>query len=98
MSKWIERSPLQAISTTLLAAITLASCDTASTQSNAAMSCGIIDEHLGTFVELSSGSFIKGAAPVYPEERPSLQVNVDTFWIQYGSSLLTIFTPKTKKV
>ena len=82
MSKWIERSPLQVISITLVAAITLASCDTASTQSNTAMSCGLSEEYLGTFVELSSGSFIKGAAPVYPEERPSLRVNVDTFWIQ----------------
>ena len=62
--------------------VALASCDVNSTQSNLSPSCAISDDLVGTFAQLSPGSFIKGAQPVYPEEQPSQRLNVDTFWIQ----------------
>jgi formylglycine-generating enzyme required for sulfatase activity len=36
----------------------------------------------GTFVTLPSGSFIKGADPLYPEESPSMRLRVEGFAIQ----------------
>lgn len=37
---------------------------------------------IGEFVEVPSGSFLKGADPLYPEERPSIRLQVERFWIQ----------------
>lgn len=36
----------------------------------------------GSFITLPSGSFIKGADPLYPEERPTLRLQVEGFAIQ----------------
>ncbi|MEL7054762.1 MAG: SUMF1/EgtB/PvdO family nonheme iron enzyme [Pseudomonadota bacterium] len=45
-------------------------------------SCGLSLDQLGQFVQVPAGSFIKGAAPVYPEESPSLRLQVPAFEIQ----------------
>ena len=37
---------------------------------------------MGSFVEVAAGSFIKGAAPVYPEELPTVRLQVEGFQIQ----------------
>ena len=37
---------------------------------------------MGTFAHVPTGSFVKGASPLYPEELPSLRVQVAEFSIQ----------------
>lgn len=44
--------------------------------------CGLPAHLLGSFVEIPPGNFIKGSAPIYPEESPTLRLQVDGFWIQ----------------
>ena len=44
--------------------------------------CQISLEAIGTFTEIPAGSFIKGAAPLYPDESPTLKLQVNGFWIQ----------------
>ncbi|MEL7545769.1 MAG: formylglycine-generating enzyme family protein [Pseudomonadota bacterium] len=44
--------------------------------------CGLTPERQGQFVTLPSGQFIKGNQPIYPEERPMLSLQVDSFQIQ----------------
>ena len=44
--------------------------------------CASTANIMGTFIEIPSGSFLKGAQPVYPEEAPSVRLHVDGFWIQ----------------
>lgn len=48
---------------------------------NREVSCASDDTKLGSFVEIPSGSFLKGASPRYPEEAPTLTVHVDGFSI-----------------
>lgn len=48
----------------------------------ATTTCGLDAAQIGQFVTVPSGSFMKGAAPLYPEEEPSLRLQVDTFEIQ----------------
>jgi len=45
-------------------------------------SCGLSGEEHGSFVSIPSGAFIKGANPVYPEERATLRLHVDGFELQ----------------
>jgi len=47
-----------------------------------AETCGLPSTQIGTFVEIPSGSFLKGASPLYAEEGPSLRLQVDGFLIQ----------------
>lgn len=71
-----------AIGTGFLAAISLASCSPAAAPSVPSATCGLSPEQIGAYVQLSPGSFIKGADPIYPEEGTTLRLNVDSFWIQ----------------
>ncbi|MEO9971333.1 MAG: SUMF1/EgtB/PvdO family nonheme iron enzyme [Hyphomonadaceae bacterium] len=48
----------------------------------AAASCGLPSDQIGSFAEIPSGSFLKGASPLYAEETPSLRLQVDGFFIQ----------------
>ncbi|MEL6694288.1 MAG: SUMF1/EgtB/PvdO family nonheme iron enzyme [Pseudomonadota bacterium] len=82
MSISTKRTPERAISAAFLSVFVLASCDTATTQSSVSETCGIGEDLLGTFVQVSPGSFVKGSQPLYPEEGPSQRLSVDTFWIQ----------------
>ncbi len=45
-------------------------------------SCAIPLGEMGSFVEIPDGQFTKGAQPLYPEEAPTLSLQVDGFWIQ----------------
>ncbi|MEM9939400.1 MAG: formylglycine-generating enzyme family protein [Pseudomonadota bacterium] len=45
-------------------------------------SCGLGSDQLGLFVDVPAGSFVKGDAPVYPEETPTLRLQVEGFQIQ----------------
>ena len=51
-------------------------------QSTALEPCGLEPGQIGQFVTVPSGSFIKGAAAVYPEEEPSIRLQVEAFEIQ----------------
>lgn len=44
--------------------------------------CALPQDHMGRFVEIPDGSFIKGASPVYQEETPSLRLQVKGFLMQ----------------
>ncbi|GAB5455244.1 MAG: formylglycine-generating enzyme family protein [Henriciella sp.] len=82
MSTPTNRSRPLILGAALLSAFGLGACDTASTQSDSATACEFPTEKLGTFVQLSPGSFVKGTAPVYREENPTQRLSVDSFWIQ----------------
>lgn len=82
MSTPTNRSRPLILGAALLSAFGLGACDTASTQSAFATACEFPADKLGTFVQLSPGSFVKGTAPVYPEENPTQRLSVDSFWIQ----------------
>lgn len=45
-------------------------------------SCSLVSSEIGAFVNIPTGTFIKGAAPLYPEESPSLRLQVQGFSIQ----------------
>lgn len=47
-----------------------------------AASCGLAPDQIGQFVDVPGGSFVKGADPVYPEETPSVRIQVDGFQLQ----------------
>ena len=55
---------------------------TSENQSSVERVCGLDPSQIGLFVSIPSGSFTKGAAPVYPEERPTMDIHVDGFAIQ----------------
>ena len=62
---------------------TAASCGTPERNGqDPAHGCILAPSDLGAFVEIPAGQFTKGAQPVYPEERPTLSLHVDGFWIQ----------------
>ncbi|MEL6285159.1 MAG: formylglycine-generating enzyme family protein [Pseudomonadota bacterium] len=64
-------------------AICLAACSGAAAPSNPPPSrCALDASAYGAFVEVPDGRFIKGRAPVYPEEPPTITVHVDGFEIQ----------------
>ena len=44
--------------------------------------CALPAATIGAFVEIPSGRFIKGAQPLYPEEAPTLRLQVTGFMIQ----------------
>ncbi|MEL6858579.1 MAG: formylglycine-generating enzyme family protein [Pseudomonadota bacterium] len=44
--------------------------------------CGLAADKIGQFIAVPSGSFVKGERAVYPEEAPSLRLQVDAFEIQ----------------
>ncbi len=44
--------------------------------------CGLSPGQIGAFVAIPPGNFIKGTSPLYPEESPSLRLQVDGFLIQ----------------
>jgi len=44
--------------------------------------CPLTADQIGAFIEIPQGNFLKGASPLYPEEAPSLRLQVDGFWIQ----------------
>ena len=44
--------------------------------------CGLKPGLVGTFQTVPTGSFVKGASPIYPEESPSLRVQVASFAVQ----------------
>lgn len=61
----------------------LASCGSPDTPSADGLSvCPLSDLELGTFLEVPAGKFTKGADPYYPEESPSIDLQVEGFWIQ----------------
>lgn len=82
MSTPTNRSRLPVLGAALLSTLWLGSCDMASTQSASSAVCDFPVDQLGTFVQLTPGSFVKGTNPVYPEENPTQRLNVDAFWIQ----------------
>lgn len=82
MSTLTKQLRLFTIGAGLLGAFSLASCSQAAAPSAPFVTCGLSPEQIGTYVQLSPGSFIKGADPIYPEEGPTLRLNVDSFWIQ----------------
>ena len=82
MSTLTKQPRPSAIGAGLLAAISLASCAPTIPPSAPSATCGISPDQIGAFIQVSPGSFIKGAAPIYPEEAPTLRLNVDSFWIQ----------------
>jgi sulfatase modifying factor 1 len=51
-------------------------------QASATPTCDSRPFAAGSFVTLPGGSFIKGADPLYPEERPSIRLSVQGFDIQ----------------
>ncbi len=76
-----RRSP--PLASLVLASLVLAACGGAGTPpGSAAATCGLETADMGTFVEIPSGSFRKGAGPVYREEQPSLILQVGGFLIQ----------------
>ena len=52
------------------------------TDERAARLCFLASGDMGAFVDVPAGSFTKGASPLYPEELPSLRVQVAEFSIQ----------------
>ena len=64
-------------------AVAIASCTPSAATNNAVeLECGLSTDQIGRFVSVPSGKFIKGAQPVYPEESPTLSLQVEGFWIQ----------------
>ena len=67
----------------LLCACLMAACSNDSaTHALQTESCGLDPADIGRFIEVPTGSFIKGFEPVYPEERPTLSLQVAPFLIQ----------------
>lgn len=64
-------------------ALIVAACS-ASTNGNvtSANQCTISADRIGQFVQVPEGSFIKGAVPIYPEETPTMRLQVASFEMQ----------------
>lgn len=43
------------------------------------MDCGLTPDMFNTFIHIDAGSFSKGAAPIYPEEAPTMTLHVNAF-------------------
>ncbi len=65
-----------------IAAVCSGCSPTVVTYDEAAGSCHLEASDVGAFVDVPAGSFIKGASPIYPEESPSLRIQVSKFSIQ----------------
>lgn len=64
-------------------ALTVSGCaPDASRNANSNDQCSLSSDKIGRFTNIPAGSFIKGAAPLYPEEAPSLRLQVNGFSIQ----------------
>lgn len=48
----------------------------------ASPNCGLALDLVGTFITLPAGAFIKGEAPVYAEEAPTLRLQIEAFQLQ----------------
>lgn len=59
-----------------------ASSPVASPSTEAQADCGLSAEHVGQFVDIPAGSFLKGAQALYPEEGPEIRLQVDAFQLQ----------------
>ncbi|MEO1306034.1 MAG: SUMF1/EgtB/PvdO family nonheme iron enzyme, partial [Pseudomonadota bacterium] len=51
-------------------------------EAHMSQSCSMPEDALGRFVQVPGGSFVKGATPLYPEEEPTLRLQVPSFEIQ----------------
>ncbi|NQY38942.1 MAG: SUMF1/EgtB/PvdO family nonheme iron enzyme [Henriciella sp.] len=60
----------------------LSACNQTTTPSPSSSSCGLSIDELGSYVQIHSGTLVKGNNPIYPEERSSERFEVDAFWIQ----------------
>lgn len=66
-----------------LAASLLVACSRASAPSETPVGqCDLDPGQIGAFVDVPAGHFIKGNAPVYREEQPTMTLHVDAFRIQ----------------
>ena len=81
---WIKARAHLAWPLAVLALTGLASCTevAASRDADVSASCALPSDEIGTFVEVPSGSFLKGASPLYQDEAPTLRLQVNGFWIQ----------------
>lgn len=78
-----RRSFLRASALTAGCLALVASCAPTETDTSAPIaSCAISDAELGAFKQIPAGSFTKGAQPIYPEETPTVTLQVEGFWIQ----------------
>jgi formylglycine-generating enzyme len=68
------------LSLTLLVSVVAACSKPTPPMANAA-DCGLPPAQIGSFVPIPTGSFMAGQAPVYPEEGPSMRVQVAGFEI-----------------
>lgn len=67
----------------LALASTLSACGPTSTDAAlTTVTCGLDASEMGRFIDIPAGAFIKGEAPIYPEEPPTLQLRVEAFQIQ----------------
>ena len=57
--------------------------------------CGLTSDQVGLFADMPACSFIKGNAPVYPEEAPTLRLQVDGFEMQIHEVTNAQFTEFT---
>ncbi len=79
----MDRSyPVRVLSVVALSLMIAACSEPIGTAENASDTCGLNAPQIGNFVTIPSGSFIKGNAPLYPEEAPSLRLQVASFRIQ----------------
>ena len=80
---WTDRKSARSSLVAWALLISLAACAPSeeAAQSNVA-TCGLTSQQIGSFVDIPQGSFLKGASPLYPEESPSLRLQVDGFQIQ----------------
>ena len=56
-------------------------CGAPSGSGASSQSCGLSTDALDQFIQVPSGSFVKGKDPVYPEESPPHQMNIEGFEI-----------------
>jgi formylglycine-generating enzyme required for sulfatase activity len=62
-----------------LLALTLWGCGPKPHASTAAFQCSKAELAIGAMVPIAAGGFVKGFAPLYPEEQPTLTLQVDAF-------------------
>lgn len=66
----------------VLASLSSACGPTTTDASLTTATCGLDASEMGRFVDIPAGAFTKGNAPVYPEETPSVRLQVEAFQIQ----------------
>ena len=82
MSIPLSRYRIGALGAALVAGMALSACNQTTTPSPSSSSCGLSIDELGSYVQIHSGTLVKGNNPIYPEERSSERFEVDAFWIQ----------------